>query len=922
MGIGLHLSEIVSDLIEAMVGRILGGREVISVEDMLAMVDRLNLDNEGWSPNSWWEGKTSGNYVACGVCVGNPNIVWDDNNPELCTCQQNEGEITCGKSLEKTHRNPDSQESAKTSPNVDMVAATGATRNTSNFVRTRRRVAWEMEMDWVEEDLDRMVDSVEALPEDLQDYKIPMVVIGSDVVNLYPSLDTDKVKEAMGEFIREADIKWSNVDLLECARYLALNMTEEQARSSPLKRILPWRRGKRGTRPGMRGEGPRGREKGDQEQWEFPSVVIEAWERELLIIEVVKIAVKTMFSKHYYTFGGKKFHQSRGGPIGLRGTCAIARAIMQLFDIKWEQRLENLMVKIWLNSRYMDDGRLFLPPFRRGWRWENGKILYCKRWEREDWELGPEEITKSIISGTLEGIESYLKFTTEVGTEFMGGWLPTLDTSLKVEGNNKIKYKFYEKPEGAKSTVHFKTAMGENTKNQILSQEMVRRLLNTSEDLEGEHLIEITDNYAKKLHNSGYQRDHIRKIILAGVKGYGAKLRRSKEQETPLRRTSEESEGARTRTKLIGKSTWFKKKRSSQGSKTGSRRNGGPPGKGAMEHPTSTPSTVLFVEQTPDGKLASKLRELLTRLEPTLGFKIKVVEKIGASLRSKFPLYNLWEGALCGREQCIPCSQGAEFVQQCTANSVVHENICKTCNPEAGGKREVEVVEDRVPTAYIGETSRSIMERTKEHWEAYRNRNKESHLHKHQEMEHEGAPPEFIMRVVGRAKSALERQTKEAVRIRRRGGEGAILNSKAEFNRCFIPRLQLQEQKVVEELEEEERKQEEETERELRNTQEQWEQEKVKERRDQRRNIVKGLPKRIQDRELGLNRKREQERNDKGAGSRSKRRKYALIGAGWGEQKTSSLGEERGVAGGGPPRGSFFSIKRTLLYSYRKGTHQ
>ena len=34
----------------------------------------------------------------------------------------------------------------------------------------------------------------------------------------------------------------------------------------------------------------------------------------------------------------------------------------------------------------------------------------------------------------------------------------------------------------------------------------------------------------------------------------------------------------------------------------------------------------------------------------------------------------------------------------------------------------------------------------------------------------------------------------EAVRIRRRGGEGAILNSKAEFNRCHIPRLQLEEE--------------------------------------------------------------------------------------------------------------------------------
>ena len=32
---------------------------------------------------------------------------------------------------------------------------------------------------------------------------------------------------------------------------------------------------------------------------------------------------------------------------------------------------------------------------------------------------------------------------------------------------------------------------------------------------------------------------------------------------------------------------------------------------------------MLFVEHTPDGELASRLRELLGRLAPTLGFEIK-----------------------------------------------------------------------------------------------------------------------------------------------------------------------------------------------------------------------------------------------------------------------------------------------------------
>ena len=60
-------------------------------------------------------------------------------------------------------------------------------------MQERRRRRWVRKYYWVEEDLDRLITSIEALPEDLQDYTLPMVLVGTDVEALYPSLDTDKV---------------------------------------------------------------------------------------------------------------------------------------------------------------------------------------------------------------------------------------------------------------------------------------------------------------------------------------------------------------------------------------------------------------------------------------------------------------------------------------------------------------------------------------------------------------------------------------------------------------------------------------------------------------------------------------------------------------------------------------------------------
>ena len=57
-------------------------------------------------------------------------------------------------------------------------------------------------------------------------------------------------------------------------------------------------------------------------------------------------------------------------------------------------------------------------------------------------------------------------------------------------------------------------------------------------------------------------------------------------------------------------------------------------------------------------------------------------------------------------------------------------------------------------------------------------------MHIHRINEHGGAEkPEFVVRAVFFYRSALMRQIGEAVRIRRRGGLGSILNSKSEFDR-------------------------------------------------------------------------------------------------------------------------------------------
>ena len=101
-------------------------------------------------------------------------------------------------------------------------------RVTSNWMKRMRRADWERRMQWDPLDHGRTVLSTQVLPEDLQNFEVPMVVLGTDVVCLYPNLDTNKVGDRVREAVLQSDLKWEGIDYMEASRYIALNWSEEQ----------------------------------------------------------------------------------------------------------------------------------------------------------------------------------------------------------------------------------------------------------------------------------------------------------------------------------------------------------------------------------------------------------------------------------------------------------------------------------------------------------------------------------------------------------------------------------------------------------------------------------------------------------------------------------------------------------------------
>ena len=293
---------------------------------------------------------------------------------------------------------------------------------------------------------------------------------------------------------------------------------------------------------------------------------------------------------------------------------------------------------------------------------------------------------------------------------------------------------------------------------------------------------------------SGYSHHQTKNIIQDGLIGYESLVKKVEKGEAVLHRSANEGAGPRKRKKLLGKGNWFtlKKRHTSEKLRQSKLKK---PMKGKKKEEERDYTTVLFVSQTPNGILAKQLQKVENVISKLTGDRVKVVERGGTSIKKILVKSNPWAGALCGRENCLPCMFGSEENQDCFSKGVVYDMTCTICEEEAKDRNDLKIPIYR----YTGTTSRSLHERGAEHLKAFKDGdNDKSVMLKHSLDKHGGHFVPFKMKVIKKHFSAFHRLVHEAVRIDRGSRDPNIssLNSKSEFGRGNLPRLIIDEAKV------------------------------------------------------------------------------------------------------------------------------
>ena len=165
----------------------------------------------------------------------------------------------------------------------------------------------------------------------------------------------------------------------------------------------------------------------------------------------------------------------------------------------------------------------------------------------------------------------------------------------------------------------------------------------------------------------------------------------------------------------------------------------------------------------------SELKDPHVREIKDVGFKIKVVEQSGITVKRTLQRSDPFKEKNCRNINCLVCSTGGKG--SCRSTGATYELVCQVCHHK-----------------YIGETSRSAYTRGKEHLHALEQWEESSVMWRHSCDKHGGDVLGFTMNVTGMFQNdAMLRQITESVRINQ-VNEGQLINTNGEWSYFWIPR--------------------------------------------------------------------------------------------------------------------------------------
>ena len=426
-------------------------------------------------------------------------------------------------------------------------------------------------------------------------------------------------------------------------------------------------------------------------------------------------------------------------------TGVVAQIFMVWWDREFKRKLQELNIQLNLHERYVDDTNLVGRQTAVGARYDGEQILITNESVIEDEELQDDERTMKLLQSIANTIHPSIRMTIDYPSRYTDGKVPMLNVRMwieEVEGRRLILYEHYEKEMATKMVIHAESAIPKSVKRTVLTQEVLRIMLHCSRNLPWDVVPGHINKFMLKMQLSGYEEIFRYEVSKSAINAFQTMMMNEERGIRPIHRPKEWQRMERMEQKEEKRKSWYKQ--------------------GGFD-------SVLFVPSTPGGKLKRMYHHAIRNS----GFRIKLVERTGRTLKSELQRSNPFRKDNCERNDCFVCTTTGKG--NCEAESVTYALKCKG--------------ESCLRKMYKGETASNGYTRGVEHLGKLAARNiDQSPLWRHCVDEHRGEVQAFEMSITGVYRNdAMIRQITEAVQIENTD-VNILMNDRAEWNMTPLPR--------------------------------------------------------------------------------------------------------------------------------------
>ena len=237
------------------------------------------------------------------------------------------------------------------------------------------------------------------------------------------------------------------------------------------------------------------------------------------------------------------FQQMGGGSIGLELTGAVSRPFMLRWDTLYRENLKkasqdiDLDLDLVMYERYVDDSNqlAIIPP----------------PGARYDADIKRVVIDNNIIDTTVSDDERTARLYTDIANDVMPGIvmefdvpsrnddkkMAILDMKVWLDRESNIMFQHYEKPTASKNIMHALSAQSLSCRNSVHTQELLRRMLNSSPQLDWRTCVApVLSEYMLRMMRSVYPQKYRVDTLTRALRIYDDMVQKDKEGTRPLYR--------------------------------------------------------------------------------------------------------------------------------------------------------------------------------------------------------------------------------------------------------------------------------------------------------------------------------------------------------------------------------------------------